>query len=350
MRRTRKFTVRRDAAEETVLKVVAGYLAALNASDFAAIGRDFLGPRATGFGFGGAGLNRYRTDGMLEASSFEPPVTLALRLVAPVVQSYDDTAMVAAYLEGSITRLGSVLEEGPWRMALFLAREGKDWRLEHVNFSKLSVPSLAYFAQLPRGYAPGSGKSWPLILFLHGAGERGDLERVKAWTMANTCVPKVAEEHPDFPFVVVTPACPPLTSWSQLPYSIGALLDEVLAKYDVDPDRVYLTGLSMGGYGTWSLAAWFPERFAAIAPVCGIADPARVERLRHIPVWAFHGALDPYVPLQQDEAAVGVLRAAGGDVRLTVYPDVGHESWERAYAGTELYDWFLRHRRRRSRG
>jgi predicted peptidase len=180
---------------------------------------------------------------------------------------------------------------------------------------------------------------WPLILFLHGAGERGDnLQRVKRHGVA-----KVVEAQPDFPFLVVSPQCPPRAAW--VPDVLLALLDSIEQHYDVNPERLYVTGLSMGGFGTWALAMAAPDRFAAIAPICGGGDPSRVGVLRHLPVWAFHGARDPIVPLQRSVEMVEVLRQCGGDVQLMVYPEAGHDAWTATYANPELYTWLLTHSR-----
>jgi predicted peptidase len=122
-------------------------------------------------------------------------------------------------------------------------------------------------------------------------------------------------------------------------------LDEVLSRYRVDAGRVYLVGNSMGGTGTWALAAHCPERFAAIAPICGRGDPASAWRLRGLPTWAFHGADDHIVPLEQSERMIAALKKAGGDARLTVYPGVGHDAWTQTYANPRFYEWLLQHRR-----
>ncbi|HMO65954.1 MAG TPA: PHB depolymerase family esterase, partial [Verrucomicrobiota bacterium] len=130
--------------------------------------------------------------------------------------------------------------------------------------------ALNYLLHLPAGYVAGATRHWPLMLFLHGAGERGtNLARVKVHGP-----PKIAETNAAFPFILVSPQCPPGDRWD--PHALLALLDSVMAKHAVDPERVYVTGLSMGGYGTWALAAAAPERFAAVAPICGGGDPIAV--------------------------------------------------------------------------
>jgi predicted peptidase len=123
------------------------------------------------------------------------------------------------------------------------------------------------------------------------------------------------------------------------------LLDEVLKQYRVDSRRVYLTGESMGGYGTWALAAAHPERFAAIAPICGGGEPASADRLKGVPTWAFHGADDKVVPPEESRKMVAAIQHAGGDARLTIYPGVGHDSWTTTYRDQRLYGWLSAHRR-----
>ncbi|WP_138497136.1 prolyl oligopeptidase family serine peptidase [Nostoc sp. PA-18-2419] len=179
----------------------------------------------------------------------------------------------------------------------------------------------------------------PTILFLHGSGERGsNLDEVK-----NHGVAKIVEEQPDFPFIVISPQCPRGQNWSVKRLSL--LLDEVIASYPVDLDRIYLTGLSMGGYGTWHLAAVQPQIFAAIAPICGGGKLTQAPNLKNLPVWVFHGAKDDIVPLSESEIMVSALQACGGNVKFTVYPEAEHDSWTQTYHNPELYQWFLQHRR-----
>lgn len=202
---------------------------------------------------------------------------------------------------------------------------------------------LNYLLYLPKGYDQDLNQRWPLILFLHGLGERGDdTNLVKKHGIA-----KIVEERTDFPFIVVSPQCPGDSWWSLEVDALKALLDHVIADYRVDADRVCLTGLSMGGYGTWSLAIAYPELFAAIAPICGGGVSPQVGALKDVPVWVFHGALDDIVPVSASHKMVDALRTAGGNVRLTVYPDVGHDSWTMTYDNPVLYEWFLEQKRHR---
>lgn len=209
-------------------------------------------------------------------------------------------------------------------------------------FAKRVTKSLScnYLLFLPEGYGQQE-QDWPMILFLHGAGERGDdLQKVKKHGP-----PKIVDKRKDFPFIVVSPQCPEDDWWTEKTDVLINLLDEIVAKYDVDEDRIYLTGLSMGGYGTWTLAWAYPERFAAIAPICGGGKRFMARRLDSVPIWAFHGAKDRVVPQRESEEMVKAVRASGGSAKLTIYPDAGHDSWTETYKNQKLYDWFLSHRR-----
>jgi predicted peptidase len=123
------------------------------------------------------------------------------------------------------------------------------------------------------------------------------------------------------------------------------LVDHVQKQLNIDPTRVYVTGLSMGGFGTWRLVAKYPERFAAAVPICGGGEFTDMAKsLRRVPIWAFHGKLDAVVPVSKSEEMVNAVRRAGGDVRLTIYPDVEHNSWKPTYDNPEVYKWLLSHR------
>jgi predicted peptidase len=197
---------------------------------------------------------------------------------------------------------------------------------------------MNYLLFLPEGYDPKAEKTWPLLLFLHGAGESGtDLNKVKIHGP-----PKIVETKKDFPFILVSPQSPQF-GWNVA--ALKALLDEVQANYKVDADRVYVTGLSMGGFGTWALAAAYPDRFAAIVPICGGGEPILARKLKDIPAWVFHGAKDSVVPLARSEVMVKALKGAGGNVQFTVYPDAGHDSWTETYNNPKLYEWLLQQRR-----
>ncbi len=198
---------------------------------------------------------------------------------------------------------------------------------------------IDYLLYLPEGYGE-KDQQWPLMLFLHGAGERGDdLNLVKKHGP-----PKLIEQGKPFPFVVVSPQCPQGQWWTEKTDTLMALLDRIESDYDVDSARIYVTGLSMGGFGTWTLATRHPDRFAAIAPICGGGDWFLADRLKKVPVWAFHGAQDSVVPLALSETMVRAVERTGGNAKLTVYPEANHDSWTATYDNPELYDWLLSHR------
>jgi predicted peptidase len=201
---------------------------------------------------------------------------------------------------------------------------------------------IKYLLHLPDGYEKASPKKWPMILFLHGSGERGDdLERVKMHG-----IPMIAERDPSFPFIALSPQCPEDSadsSWLGEQDAVMTLVNEIITNYNVDPNRLYLTGLSMGGYGTWYLAAEYPGRFAAIAPICGGGNPKRIKELSGTPTWVFHGKKDDVVPVSESEKMVEILRTHGADVRFTIYPDLNHDSWTVTYENPDLYTWFLSH-------
>jgi predicted peptidase len=197
--------------------------------------------------------------------------------------------------------------------------------------------TMKYLLYLPKGYE--QKPAWPLVLFLHGAGERGDnLDLVKKHGL-----PKLIAAGKEFPFIVISPQCPADQSWET--FELTALLDEIVEKYKVDQDRIYATGLSMGGFGTWALAARTPNRFAAILPICGGGNPDRAKRIAHIPTWVFHGGKDPVVPLAASQKMVEALKKNGGNVKFTVYPAAGHDAWTETYANPQIYEWLLRQKR-----
>jgi predicted peptidase len=207
---------------------------------------------------------------------------------------------------------------------------------------------LKYLSYLPKDYDAKGKKTWPLMLFLHGAGERGsDVQRVAIHGPIS-----MVKQGKDFPFIIVAPQCPDRKMWDN--ESLLKLLDHAIEKYAVDTNRIYLTGLSMGGYGTWKLGLSYPEKFAAIVPICGgcnmievILGPRdKADAFKSLPVWAFHGAKDDVVPLSESERVVDALKKYGvKEVKFTVYPEAKHNSWTEAYKNPELYEWMLKHSR-----
>ena len=200
---------------------------------------------------------------------------------------------------------------------------------------------LRYWLHLPPGYWTEPGRRWPLLLFLHGRGERGDdLNLVRQYG-----IPKVVEAGEQVAFIALSPQCPLAYEWPDLIDTLGRLLEEATTNLPVDPDRIYLTGLSMGARGGWLLAVDNPDRFAAIALICGrIPAPDFLERvavLKDKPIWLFHGAQDPVVPVANSEQIVATLQAAGGHPRLTIYPAADHDAWTATYSNPELYTWLF---------
>ena len=208
---------------------------------------------------------------------------------------------------------------------------------KHFQAQVKVTAKIDYLLFLPKGYEK-SQQRWPLMLFLHGSGESGtNLAKVKIHGP-----PKIVESKPDFPFILVSPQSAGRGWNSDTP---NALLDDVIRKYRVDKHRIYLTGLSMGGFGTWSLAAAHPERFAAIVPICGGGNPADARKLAGLPIWVFHGAKDPTVPVQRSREMVEAIKAAGGNVKFTEYPEAKHDCWTESYDNPELYKWMLAQKR-----
>ena len=204
------------------------------------------------------------------------------------------------------------------------------------------------------------GKKYPLVVFLHGAGERGgdnvaQLKFLPAWLSE----PEAREEYPAF---LIAPQCPKertwgSVNWDQQPYryaeqpvdemrAVLGALRQVMAKHPVDPDRVYLTGLSMGGFGSWELATRHPELFAAVAPICGGGDTSRVEPLVGLPLWAWHGAADEAVPVERSREMIEAVKEAGGEPKYTELPGVGHNSWTPAYQREDgVLPWLFKQRK-----
>ena len=201
------------------------------------------------------------------------------------------------------------------------------------------VADYQYTLQFPADY--DDTEQLPLMVFLHGSGERGDnldLVRVHGpW--------KFLEANPSYRFIVLAPQCKQGSVWD--PYQLDLLVDEIVAQYPVDSDRIYLTGLSMGGFGALDLAMLRPERYAAIAPVCGASNLHRLaaQKLKDIPAWIFHGAMDNVVPYELSARLAQTLQEMDADVQFTGYPLTAHDAWTETYLDQALYDWFLQYRR-----
>jgi len=190
---------------------------------------------------------------------------------------------------------------------------------------------MDYLLYLPDIEAPGKG--FPLMLFLHGGGERGtDLDLIKKHGP-----PSFLDERTDFPFLVISPQCPEEETWD--PLLLLALINEISGVYFVDTNRIYVTGLSMGGTGTWDLAMAAPDKLAAIAPICGEAQVSRACEIKSIPTWVFHGAKDEVVPPSFSDKMVEALQQCGADVKYSLYEDVDHFAWVPAYRDPAFYEW-----------
>jgi predicted peptidase len=199
--------------------------------------------------------------------------------------------------------------------------------------------TMRHWISLPPGYADAPERRWPLIAFLHGSGERGsDLAKVKAHGL-----PMLLDQGASIPAIVVSPQCDDDLDWD--PHLLHALLLALKARWRIDERRVTATGLSMGGGGCWDWAMAYPDDLAGIAPVCGYGRRLRLQRMRAVPVKAYHGAQDTVVPPQAQQELVGLMRAAGGQAELTLYPGVGHDAWTPAYADAALLPWLLARQR-----
>jgi predicted peptidase len=201
-----------------------------------------------------------------------------------------------------------------------------------------------YTLTLPEGYEADKAKAWPLLVFLHGAGERGDnLELLKKHGP-----PKLVAAGKKFPAIVVSPQVPSGEFWN--PHGVKALVDQVKKDYRVDAKRVYLTGISMGGFGTFDTIAAYPDVFAAAAPVCGGAgiNVVKFGPLKELPIWIFHGGKDPVVPVEFTEMAEKWFKRNGGgaNVKVTIYPEAQHDSWTQTYENEELWTWLFQQARK----
>jgi len=202
---------------------------------------------------------------------------------------------------------------------------------------KEEAVEIRYLLFLPQGHGSAEKKDekWPLMLFLHGAGERGDnLDLVKKHGP-----PKLVQEKKEFPFITISPQCPNGKFWN--PQQMAKLVDHVANTYSADPKRLYVTGLSMGGFGSWNLLADYPGKFAAAIPICGGGEPSKVDKMKDTPIWVFHGAKDTAVSIKKSEEMVDALKKAGGNVKFTMYPEAGHDSWTETYNNSEVYKWLL---------
>ncbi len=245
-------------------------------------------------------------------------------------------------------------------MACLLLAGVAGWRnpaeeFEAREYKDASGARLLYRLFKPKEIAGGA--KIPMVLFLHGAGERGDDNKAQL----KHCVRRYVEQQAKYPCLVVAPQCPKGQKWADVnwgaqrhsttekpsePMRLTIKLLEALQKeFPVDPKRIYVSGLSMGGYGTWEILVRRPDLFAAAVPVCGGGDEKKAKLIAKIPQWIFHGGSDRVVPTARSQRMVAALKAAGGSPKYTEYPGVGHNSWNLAYAEKDLFPWLFGQRR-----
>lgn len=244
-------------------------------------------------------------------------------------------AILVASLAGSLALIANLAAQEP--------APGKQVEQSLATSDGSSIPYLLY---QPKGYAKNAAKV-PMMLFLHGRGEsNGPLSIVAKWGP-----PRRLAAGEQMKYLVVSPQCPRTSFWSKADQQkrLLELLAHITENYNVDTDRIYLTGLSMGGYGTWRLAADHPAMFAAAAPICGSGDPKDGATLANMPIWAWHGTEDKAVPHQRSVDMVEAIKAAGGTkIRFTSLAHIGHFSWQAAYQSNDLYRWLDRQRASRN--
>ncbi len=214
------------------------------------------------------------------------------------------------------------------------------------TFKNADGTSSPYVVFVPHDY--NGQKEYPVILFLHGAGETKTDKKGGKMPVEVGIGPAIKKREKDFPFIVVFPRAEGFGWGAETKNAQRALaiLDEVMKEFKVDPKRQYLTGLSMGGMGTWSIAVAYPDRFAAIVPICGRGDPKAAAKIKDLPCWAFHGDADTAVKVEGSRDMIEAIKKAGGNPKYTEYPKVGHNSWDRAYGTDELYTWLLEQKKK----
>ncbi|MGB5435041.1 MAG: alpha/beta fold hydrolase [Maribacter sp.] len=202
----------------------------------------------------------------------------------------------------------------------------------------INVERLGYYLYYPEDYGTNENENFPLLLFLHGGGESGDT----LTSLKSNGPPKMIAEGKQFPFLILAPQNPHKKKWWNT-RAVVQLLDTIVAHNKVDPKRIYLTGLSRGGGAAWEMAVQYPDKFAAMAVVCGMTPlPYAAWIDKNMPIWVFHGEEDQSIPISESEKMVDKLRQLGHEVKFTRYPGVGHDSWVKAYTTEELYEWFIR--------
>lgn len=314
-----------------------------------------------GIAYGWSGTNLQYPDFVKEIHfrvvNHQPP-TLEWKIT-----SSDHTSVVAVFyydkaqdkMIGSISDKSGFNSDGPYELtreeSFFVYQdyaqylESKRITVHDYEDSQLQTYGKGYMLYLPEGYETDTTKHWPLLFFLHGYGDRGTNPLV----LAKASPFMFIREKGALPFIIAAP----LLNADEYNYTfpneyMDGVMDELLANYRVDDQRVYLTGLSMGGEGTWKFALHRPDLFAAAAPLCGYFAPAEKETMQTIkdlPVWAIHGEDDTVVPLEEGKAPVEGLQEAGGNVKFTILPGHNHDVWTDTYSDPAFYDWLLQYQK-----
>ncbi len=246
-------------------------------------------------------------------------------------------------------------------LTIFLAMAGSAMSQELYEarvFSMAPDRQLKYRLMIPKDYAATGTEKYPLVLFLHGAGERGD-DNKKQLVHGTKDFAK-DENRQKYPCFVLAPQCPDGKKWVEVDWSAEShkqpeesislvltreLLVALQKQFRIDSKRLYVTGLSMGGYGTWDMVTRTPDVFAAAAPICGGADETLGGRVTKLPIWAFHGDKDTAVKPDRTRRMIAAIEKAGGKPKYTEYPGVGHDSWSRTYADPEFMAWLFAQKR-----
>jgi len=247
---------------------------------------------------------------------------------------------------------GAVLTVAPL-IAHAEPKEGARDMLEKMIYTDADGKTLPYRLLKPLNYNPK--EKYPLVVFLHGAGERGDdNDKQLVHGVPEFLTPETRKDYPCF---LIAPQCPDGKKWVEVDWSAEShkqpkepsepmrltlgLIDQMRKDYPIDGKRIYVTGLSMGGFGTWDVIARKPDLFAAAVPICGGADETTATKIVKIPIWAFHGAQDPAVKVSRTRHMIAALKKAGGEPKYTEYPDEGHASWVPAYKDAAMMKWLF---------
>lgn len=231
---------------------------------------------------------------------------------------------------------------------VLLASHSSIAQIQHKVFTKTihKKATINYALHLPEDYKK-SKEDYPLIVFLHGAGERGnDLSKL---TIHGPL--RLINEGEKIEAIILAPLCPKNKAWNNTE-DLNVLINHISNKYKADESRIYLTGMSMGGHGTWNLALAYPDKFAAIAPICGFIDwvfPRFVYKIKDVPTWVFHGEKDDIIPISHSERMVKALEKVDNNPKFTTYPNANHDSWTETYKNPEFYKWLFSQKKNNKR-